>query len=54
LSPVFGLRPLRGSRLRSRKLPKPAQLDLLAAMERLDDAPEHRVDDDFRVLLREI
>src|SRR5258705_2430687 len=31
-----------------------AQLDLLAAVQGLDDAPEHRVDDDFRVLLGEI
>src|SRR5262245_3961095 len=33
---------------------EPAQLDLLAAVQGLDDAPEHRVDDDFRVLLGEI
>ena len=53
-SPVFGLRPLRGSRRRSRKLPKPAQLDLLAAVQRVDDALEDGVDDDLRVLLREV
>src|SRR5678815_2278903 len=33
---------------------EPAQLDLLAAVQGLDDALEHRVDDDFRVLLGEI
>src|SRR5687768_573309 len=31
-----------------------AQLDLLAAMQRVDDALEDRVDDDFRMLLREV
>src|SRR4029079_13770325 len=33
---------------------EPAQLDLLAAMKRVDDALEERVDDDFRVVLCEI
>src|SRR5262245_10728135 len=33
---------------------EPAQLDLLAAVQGLDDAPEYRVDDDFRVFLGEI
>src|SRR5678816_1681485 len=36
------------------KTAEPAQLDLLAAVQGFDDAPEHRVDDDFRVLLGEI
>ena len=54
LSPVFGLRPLRGSRLRKPEAAEPAQLDLLAAMQRVDDALEYRVDDDFRVFLGEI
>src|SRR5258708_38598744 len=33
---------------------EPAQLDLLAAVQRVDDALEHCVDDDFRMLLREV
>src|SRR4029079_827036 len=33
---------------------KCSQLDLLAAMQRVDDALEHRVDNDFGVLLREV
>src|SRR5262245_5414569 len=36
------------------KTPEPTQLDLLAAVQGLDDALEHRVDDDFRVLLGEV
>ena len=54
LSPVFGLRPLRGSRLRRRKLPNPRSSIFSPAVQRVDDALEHRVDDDFRVLLREV
>src|SRR5215471_16095668 len=33
---------------------KPAQLNLFPTMQRVDDALEHRFDDDFGVLLREI
>src|SRR5262249_22028236 len=33
---------------------KPAELDLFPTMQRVDDALEHRFDDDFGVLLREI
>jgi hypothetical protein len=33
---------------------EPAQLDLLAAMQRVDDALEHRVDDDLGMLLRQV
>ena len=33
---------------------EPAQLDLLAAVQRVDDALEDGVDDDLRVLLREV
>src|SRR5262245_23259058 len=33
---------------------EPAQLDLFPTMQRVDDALEHRFDDDFGVLLREI
>src|SRR5687767_9090502 len=31
-----------------------SQLDLLATVQRVDDALEHRIDDDFGVLLRQI
>jgi hypothetical protein len=34
--------------------PEPAQLDLLAAVQRVDDALEDRVDDDLGVLLGEV
>ena len=54
LSPVFGLRPLRGSRLPQAEAAEPAQLDLLAPVQRVDDALEHRVDDDLGVLLGQV
>ena len=49
MSPVLGLRPLRGSRRLSRKLPKPR-----SSMQRVDDALEHGVDDDLGVLLGQV
>src|SRR5688500_9117776 len=46
--------PLARLALAQAEAPEPAQLDLLTAVQRLDDALEYRVDDDFGVLLREI
>src|SRR4030095_17164006 len=37
-----------------RETHEPAHLDLLAAMQRIDDRLEHCVDDDLGVLLREV
>ena len=33
---------------------RPAELDLLAPVQRIDDAAKHGVDDNFRMLLREV
>src|SRR5437016_3705876 len=48
---VAGLRvaSLAGFALAEAEAAEPAQLDLLAAMQRVDDALEHRVDDDLGV-----
>src|SRR5439155_12319261 len=45
---------LAGLALAQPEAAEPSQLDLLTAMQRLDDAAEDRVDDDFGVLLRQI
>src|SRR5262249_25086025 len=53
---VAGLRvaPLAGLPAPQPEAAEPAQLDLLAAVERVDDALEDRVDDDLRMLFREV
>src|SRR6266566_2294131 len=50
----LGIPALAGLALAEAEAAESAQLDLLAPVQRVDDAPEHRVDDDFRMLLREI
>ena len=45
---------MRGARRRRRKAAEAADFDLLPAAERLDDAAEHSLDDDFGALLREV
>ena len=54
LSPVFGLRPFARLAPAKAETAEPPQLDLLAAMERGDDAAKDRVDDHLGVLLGEI
>ena len=53
---VAGLRvaALAGLALAKAEAAESAQLDLLAALEGIDDALEHGVDDDLGVLLREV
>src|SRR6185369_14071602 len=50
----FRVAALAGLALAKAEAAKTAEFDLLAAMQRVDDALEHRVDDDFGVFLRKI
>ena len=52
-SPVLGLRLLRGSRRRRRKLPKPRSSTFSPLCSASADVAEHGVDDDCGALLRE-
>ena len=54
LSPVFGLRPMRAPRLRSRKEPNPRSSIFSPSLQRSDDRLEHRVDDGLGVLLGQV
>ena len=53
-APVLGLRPVRLSRRRTRKLPKPRSSILSPCLQGADDRGEDGVDDDLGVLAREV
>src|SRR6478736_6527141 len=50
----LGVAALAGLALAKAEAAKTAEFDLLPAMQRVDDALEHRVDDDFGVFLRKV